>query len=174
MNGYDKLKAVAKQHGVKASDLLVLAPQNDPFNCGSPAQVAHAQWFADVYRDYGNAFGDHVRRVHYRIVSQPIPVLMPNGTPYENTDECWAYITLASKFARTLGFVDVERFQDKRNPDPIVYRADPRDDDRPSIEFDEFDYHLPGIAAELIKPSLDIPGPWVRGFMTTRRQINRI
>jgi hypothetical protein len=90
---------------------------------------------------------------------------MPNGTPYENTDECWAYLTMASKYARTLGFVDVEQFRDKRNPDPIINREDPRDDDEdPRVEFDEFDYHLPGIDAELIKPSLDIPGPRVRGY----------
>jgi hypothetical protein len=40
--------------------------------------------------------------------------------PYENTDNCWALLSQASKAARYLGLVDAADFEDKRNPDAVV------------------------------------------------------
>ncbi len=59
--------------------------------------------------------------MHYQIISQRPPVILPNGKPYENTEECWNILNLASKAARYLRLVDPAAFNDRRNPDPLVY-----------------------------------------------------
>ena len=68
------------------------------------------------------AYGDkvHIRRVHYQIVSQRTPVMLPNGKPYENTAECWDMLNMASKVARYLQLVDPAAFTDRRNDDPVI------------------------------------------------------
>jgi hypothetical protein len=67
--GYEAIKARAKQCGVRVADLLILAEKNDPFYAGSPVQRAKAAWFADLWARFGYTTGVHLRRVHYRIVS---------------------------------------------------------------------------------------------------------
>lgn len=115
--------------GVRASDFFALAPKNDPFNCGTPAQVRDARWFKRVF-DLVN-FGEetlHLRRVHYRILSLPeeqrqLPYEM-TGTDesgyqhtffvYENHQRCWDFLTEASKSARYLGYIASDVFVDNR------------------------------------------------------------
>ena len=125
---YQSLKDLAKLIKVKVVDLLALAPQNDPFYVGTPASVEQAQWFAALWQRFGYAGGVHVRRVHYQTISQDPPVLMPDGSPYVNTLECWQYLVGASKQARYLGLVDAYSFVDKRNPDAEGYTLWTSDD----------------------------------------------
>jgi len=73
------------------------------------------EWFARQWDRFNCGNGFHIRRVHYRMISHG-DVFLPDGTPYENTDECWALLSRASKFARILGMVDAELFVDRRNP----------------------------------------------------------
>ena len=82
-----RLKQVAQDAGVRLQDLLVLAPANDPFNCGGPAQVEQAEWFATVWAEYMAGKHGHLRKCHYKLISQPEPILKPDGTPYLNTEE---------------------------------------------------------------------------------------
>lgn len=118
---YDAIKELARQtDGVNIADLCALAPKNDPFYTGRPAEVQAAQWFADLWHRFGYADGVHLRRVHYRAVSQDPPMMRPDGTVYENTERCWAYLCSAGKWARYLGLVDVGAFVDRRNPDAII------------------------------------------------------
>jgi hypothetical protein len=81
VSGYETIKALAKARGVRIPDLLVRAHQNDPFYAGSPAQIEKAAWFLHRWRAMGYAgqSGIHLRRIHYRMVSQAEPVLMPDG-----------------------------------------------------------------------------------------------
>jgi hypothetical protein len=88
MIDYGQIKQMAKQTGQRVTDLIVLAPQNDPFYTGTPNDCALAEWFAGLWHAFGYSSGVHIRRVHYQIVSQNPPVLLPNGVPYENTVEC--------------------------------------------------------------------------------------
>ena len=85
---YEMIKQLAKEMGCKVTDLIPLAPQNDPFYTGTPTDWAVAEWFAQLWQQFGYRDKVHIRRVHYQIVSQRTPVLMPNGKPYENTSEC--------------------------------------------------------------------------------------
>ncbi len=120
---YETIKQLAKQMGCKVTDLIPLAPQNDPFYTGTPNDWALGEWFAQLWRAFGYQDKVHIRRVHYQIVSQRTPVLLPNGKPYENTAECWDTLNLASKAARYLQLVDPAAFSDRRNDDPVVYAS---------------------------------------------------
>ncbi|HEX9091359.1 MAG TPA: hypothetical protein VF831_07705, partial [Anaerolineales bacterium] len=97
---YEQIKQLARQTGQRVTDLIPLAPQNDPFNTGTPGDWALAEWFTALWQAFRYTNKVHIRRVHYQIVSQNPPVVMPNGLPYENTEGCWNILNLASKAAR--------------------------------------------------------------------------
>jgi hypothetical protein len=120
---YEQIKQLARQTGQRVTDLIPLAPQNDPFYTGTPNDWALAQWFESLWQAFGYMQRVHIRRVHYQIVSQNPPVVMPNGVPYENTETCWNVLNLASKAARYLQLVDPEAFMDRRNPEALVYAS---------------------------------------------------
>src|SRR3712207_533496 len=87
---YDQLKVLAAHLGRPVSTLYVLAPANDPFYAGAPARTEGAQWFADLWKQFGFGNGVHLRRIHYRLISTTAPVRLRDGKPYENTEECWS------------------------------------------------------------------------------------
>jgi hypothetical protein len=118
---YEQIKQLARQTGQRVTDLIPLAPQNDPFYTGTPGDWALAEWFAGLWQAFQYTTKVHIRRVHYQIVSQNPPVVMPNGLPYENTETCWNILNLASKAARYLQLVDPQSFVDRRNPEAVVY-----------------------------------------------------
>src|SRR6266581_6899910 len=120
---YEMIKQLAKEMGCKVTDLIPLAPQNDPFYSGTPTDWAVAEWFAQLRQQFGYRDKVHIRRVHYQIVSQRNPVLMPNNKPYENTSECWDMLNMASKAARYLQLVNPATFSDRRNDDPVIFAA---------------------------------------------------
>ncbi len=120
---YEHIKQLARQTGQRVTDLIPLAPQNDPFYTGTPNDWALAEWFASLWQAFRYTTKVHIRRVHYQIVSQNPPVMMPNGLPYENTEGCWNLLNLASKAARYLQLVDPEAFVDRRNPEAVVYAS---------------------------------------------------
>lgn len=120
---YEQIKQLARATGQRVTDLIALAPQNDPFYTGTPNDLALGQWFASLWQSFGYTRGVHIRRVHYQIISQDPPVVLPNGVPYENTMECWDLLNLASKAARYLGLVDPAAFRDRRNPEALVYAS---------------------------------------------------
>ena len=120
MTPYEQMKKAKTESGVKSvRDLLVLAPQNDPFYMGSPGDIKSAEWFMQIWNEAGYQSGVHLRRIHYRLVSKA--PAKPDGRIYENTDNDWKYLTSAAKYARYLGMVDISAIIDRRNPDPIVF-----------------------------------------------------
>ena len=129
---YETIKHLAREvEGIGIADLCALAPANDPFYIGRKSQLAAARWFADLWERFGYSDGVHLRRVHYRIVSQDPPVLRPDGKPYENTLKDWAYLGSAGKWARYLDLVSPTAFVDRRNPAAILnadYGGDPTPD----------------------------------------------
>ena len=64
---YEMIKQLAKEMGCKVTDLIPLAPQNDPFYTGTPSDWALAEWFAHLWRAFGYQNKVHIRRVHYQI-----------------------------------------------------------------------------------------------------------
>jgi hypothetical protein len=117
---YDGIKALAIELGRPATTLHVLSHQNDPFYI-TPGRRADAEWFADLWQQFGFGDGTHLRRIHYRIISQKTPVLMPDGSAYENTRGCSSALGEAARDARYLGLVPIEEFVDRKNDDAHVY-----------------------------------------------------
>lgn len=143
---YESIKTLAAESGMRVTDLLALAPQNDPFYTGRPAEVEAAQWFFILFRQFGYTNGVHLRRIHYQIVSQSPPIAMPNGETYENTENCWDFLNNAAKWARYLDLVPAEIFVDRRNPEAVIFsRIYSPDhflyrDPTPQIEVTEWQY----------------------------------
>jgi hypothetical protein len=142
---HKEIKRTAKEAGCRATDLIVLAPRNDPFYIGSPATIDLAYWFKDLWERFGYTGGVHLRRIHYQIISQENPVFLPNGKPYINTNNCWSSLDCASKYARYLKLVDPGAFDDRRNAKPIINMEDVLSE--PDVEtwnpFEEFDFRFP-------------------------------
>jgi hypothetical protein len=123
---YEAIKALAKSRGVSVKDLIAMSTNHDPFYMGKPADHVAAEWFGDVWRRFGFISGVHLRRIHYRLVSQREPMrLWFDDKPYENTVNCWANLMEAAGQARYLKVVDFDAFVDQRNPDPALYRPYP-------------------------------------------------
>jgi hypothetical protein len=118
---YDSIKTHAKAQACRVTDLIALAPINDPYYVGAPNNVLWGSWFADMWHNFGYTNGVHIRRVHYRAVSQETPIIMPDGLPYINTVRCWDKLVVSSKWARYLQLVDPAAFVDQRNPDPHLF-----------------------------------------------------
>lgn len=148
---YDDIQKLKKATGRRIPDLLAMACQNDPFYI-LPAQAKQAEWFAALWERFTLPAGVHLRRIHYKLISQSDPVLMVDGRPYQNTELCWQYLGAASKAARCLGLVDAGAFEDKRNPDPVITR-DYGNQPHPRFwlrwENYEDDWRVPTIAADL-------------------------
>jgi hypothetical protein len=118
---YGDIHELALTLRCKAADLLALAPVNDPFFVERNGRRKEAEWFAETCRTLGLGAGVHVRRAHYRAaISPPVPILKPDGTPYENSHNDWMLMARASRDARYLGLVPAEWFVDRRNQDPII------------------------------------------------------
>ena len=143
-----------------AETLIVLARNNDPFFLGE-SRMRDAAWFAALYREHGFGRGVHIRRIHYRLISQREPVQLPGGGDYINTTECQQALGLAACSARYAGLVDARDFDDRRNPEPMLFLAEQVD--KPSLgvvgeSVDDFDVLLrgpTGLRVEL--PSFAIP-----------------
>jgi hypothetical protein len=141
---------LARTLGCKASDLLVLAPYNDPFSAERNGRRKEAEWFAVTCRTLGLGYGLHVRRVHYRAsISPQVPILKPDGTPYQNIYNDWMLMARASRDTRYLGLVPGSWFVDRRNPNPIIHakfrewRTEPHIGVEYSDGFSDSIYYLP-------------------------------
>ena len=147
---YTTLKNLAKESGIKISDLCALSPGNDPFYTGRPAELDAARWFANLWQRYNFKPGIHLRAAHYKLVTQPEPVILPTTlstkdkdtgeaitfSAYQNNHRCWQYLENAGKYARYLGLVDPDAFRDRRNPEAIVYAEFDNADPYPKISAD--------------------------------------
>ena len=114
-----------------AETLFALSRQHDPFYLGE-SRMRDAEWFAALYREYGFSRGVHIRRIHYRLISQREPVQLPGGGDYINTTVCQCVLGDAACSARYAGLVDARDFDDRRNPEPMLFLAEQVD--KPSVD----------------------------------------
>jgi hypothetical protein len=130
-SSYDRVKALGKQLKRPALTLIALAPANDPYYANTPGRREGAEWFAELWRRLGFGPGTHLRRVHYVLLSQASPIMLPvcstgmgrpsRPGPYENTVQCWEKLIHTSRDARYLGLIPYEHVIDRRNDAPIEF-----------------------------------------------------
>ena len=153
---YEQIMALSKETGRPKKTLIALSDQNDPFNAGCPRRILSAQWFAELFERFGFGLGVHIRRIHYRIISQPAPILLPGGeAPYENTEGCWQVLREGSRDARLLGLVPIASFVDARNGDSVVNDSDDAREAYVGLQNDEMDevkFGLPELT--LVDPTI--------------------
>ena len=159
---YNDLKRIAKQNKLSVKNLIVLAPQNDPFYTGTEGDITKASWFSEIWERFGYSTGVHLRRIHYQILSQG-DSLDFNGKPYENTERCWGDLNNAAKAARYLGLVPVDSFIDARNPPARVYYSEEYEQGSPWLSLSDDGMALPSIAPSL-DYSLEFPTPEIYGY----------
>ena len=144
---HESLKALAESLGRPLYTLHVLDAKTDPFMAGQPARKRDAEWFAKVWTRVGGVRGFHLRRMHYRVVSQKKHVLMPDGRPYTNTEPCVNTLYNGGRDARYLGLINAGDLIDRKNPEPV-------------INFQEAEQGVIGChggLGDLIEPTLQIP-----------------
>jgi hypothetical protein len=120
-NDFDALKSLAHQLGRNFKSVYALSAGNDPYLAEMPARAGRAKWFANIYQSLGIEAGVHLRRIHYRLISQAEPIAMADGEPYQNTHNCWQMLINAARDARYLGLIPPLQFDDRRNPEPDIF-----------------------------------------------------
>jgi hypothetical protein len=126
-SGFGLLRTVLEQacaeERCSRNALTVLAKDNDPFRLDTPANHRDAQWAAEqIERAFGPYKSVHPRGLHYAIVAAA-RVIKPNDQTYVNSVADDAWLALAVKAARWLGYVPFERISDNRSSDPVIYRS---------------------------------------------------
>lgn len=115
-----------REGGLTLSDLTVLAAQNDPYRCDTPAGHRDAAWFKEQHEIALKAGGRerdriHLRGIHYSVIATG-GVLKPNSKQYRNDDPDWSWLQIApAKAARWLGYVDFSAIADERNAAPVFH-----------------------------------------------------
>lgn len=113
---YEDLKALGESLGVPVGNLYPLSFNNDPYVAGVGSREEAARWIAAIWTRLGIQPGVHVRRIHYKLVSQSEAVPMPSGEFYKNSEKCWQLLNTALRDARYLDLIPVGDLIDRRTP----------------------------------------------------------
>jgi hypothetical protein len=168
MLDYAGVLTLAKQIRTPVTDLLALSSNNDPFYADVPFRKGAALWFVNLCKtiDFGPRF--HIRRAHYKIISQSKPILKPDRSRYKNTDNDWSFLLQASRDARYLELIDPDSVIDNRNPQAIINAAF-RPASQPTIEV------IGGSLYEMELPeNLDLPELILHEFYAQQRYLIEI
>ena len=105
-------------------ELSVLGVHRDPFRLDTPGKHKIGYWLGQEFnRLVPDGRTIHWRGFHYVLVSAG-DVVKPNGRPYDNSFKDYTWLgEVASKAARWLGYIDMDRLTDQRNEDPVIFRA---------------------------------------------------
>ena len=112
------IEEASAENGLSLADLTVLANSNDPYRFDHPARRRDAEWFVKQWR--GND-AVHIRGLHYKLIGR---VKKPNGQTYSGSHIDFRWLGRASLAARWLGLVGFDEFEDRRNGEPFIYRAE--------------------------------------------------
>jgi hypothetical protein len=108
----------SQQTGLTFRDLTVLVPISDPYRCGVPAKRRDAEWFVKHWR---TSNVEHIRGFHYKLLGR---VKKPNGKTYTGSYKDFVWLMRVANAARWLGLLSFEDFEDRRNSDPLIHRAE--------------------------------------------------
>jgi len=133
-------------------ELVAMSTEGDPYLSGTPADLAWARWFADIWEREGYKRGMYLRRIHYQLVAKgnvPLPDHYAAETGqkfYLNTATHDARLGNASKQARYLGLIDPQDLVDNGSPKSIKDFTEYVDKDEPWLSPDLPDFTLPNLA----------------------------
>jgi hypothetical protein len=168
----DHIGVLSRASGQTVTDVTVLANVNDPFRMDVPNLRARAEWLAGHFNTLVDRPRIHNRGLHYLVLGQ----IKPDGTVYgENMrpdgrsqkDWDWNWLQDASKAARWLDLIDIDRLLDKRSDVPTLRRWSQPPEPEPSVSLGEA-LHIPGVDDDLgvaqiedFEATSDY-GPWTR------------
>jgi hypothetical protein len=144
-DGDADIKALGKRVQRKLVSLLTLSRDVDPFLADTPVRLRAARWFAELWNTLGLRPGIHLRKIHYMLVSQPTPVIMPDGRPYENTVRCAAILSAAGRDARYNELIPANAIVDARAAAPEINLSD---EEESSAEIDTFEGYVATLGLE--------------------------
>lgn len=119
---YRQIKKIARENGLKTTDLIALARKNDPFYFGTEGDWEKARWAREYWERMGSPMNVHPRRIHYYIVSLDDPTRY-DGKAYKNVETDWKHLTECLKAARYLGEIPFEAITDARNPKVALHHS---------------------------------------------------
>jgi hypothetical protein len=120
---YETIGQLAEEIGCRRSDLIVLAPNNDPFYAGVASRREAAEWFAAMWGKLEFKPGSHLRRIHYVLVSLAFP--KSDGKVYLNTLNNWKTLGIASLAARYHQLIPDRALVDRRNDPAVIFATPP-------------------------------------------------
>jgi hypothetical protein len=155
--------------------ILAMDRSNDPFYAGQGYQAGLGKWFADLHQRLGFANRrSHLRFIHYVAsgeepnpeTGEKLQERLPDGTPYENTDDNWSLLVEASKHARNMELVDPRLIVDRRTPRPFL-NGPTEPAPEPTVDVYEPELTLPEIEVDALEPSLNRARFYTFGYSYT-------
>jgi hypothetical protein len=154
-NGSGSLRTLLDEHvvwGYSLKELTVLAPQNDPFRCDTPAGHRDGSWLADCTAALRQRGRRHIRGLHYALIGQP----KPDGLPYANTEKDYDWLNKCAKLARWLGYIPFDEIVDERNEEPTLDYVAERQPGYPFVYSADAEINIP--SAEDFRPRVGLRG----------------
>src|SRR5260370_1930965 len=110
---YERILEIATRER-PAHTLIAMAAKNDPFFI-RPHRRRKAEWFAELWREHCQHRPNmHIRGIHYVLISlKDRPNREGSILLYENTDDCFNEVVEASRDARLLDLVPIDRINDQ-------------------------------------------------------------
>ena len=114
-------EAARSSTGLALKALTVLAVQNDPYRCDTPAGHRYGAWVAEQF-ERARRPRIHLRGLHYAIVVRG-NVRKPDSENYVNDEANWTWLqSTAAKAVRWLGYVPFAAITNERNAAPFIHR----------------------------------------------------
>ena len=120
-------------------DLTVMSERRGPLQDGHARQAARRAMVRRAGRAIRRPDQAHPRPgVFYACVSAG-DVNKPDGEPFENNAENEAFLGVAARYARWLGYVPFDRLVDDKNDPPVVRQAPSSDPPTAHVFSDDLD-----------------------------------
>ena len=121
---YKSIKKIARENKCSIKDLIVLAPQNDPYYIGTLTEARHAGWIAEIVKGFLRERGRtrvHDRAIHYYVLSKNIkrPIGKSKWQVFKGDSNDFAWVMKSIQNARILGYLHWTCIEDKKNPEII-------------------------------------------------------
>ena len=154
---YEDIKDLAVHLRRRLPTLIAMDEGTDPWYAGVDSRRENAEWFADLWNNRFRIQSKiHTRAIHYKLISQNTPVLMPNGEPYENTVRCQAMLNDAARDARYLSLIEANLIIDRRNPAARI-NFQPEEDTEPQVHISSGGTERTEFGTSYKAPSFTLP-----------------